>query len=288
MKTIDQVYSPETLRRLQLVEYDILKKFDAMCKKHGLEYFAIYGTLLGAVRHKGIIPWDDDIDIGMPRKDYDKLIELVPREFGDGYTFLDATTDPRYPFITGRIMKNGTEFRMLSAKNLPMELGIFLDIFVVENLPDGEKEQKRYLRNGWVTEKLCCLRNMPFPNIPYTGLKRIVVHTACGVASVCLRLIPAKVLHRIRLKMATKHKNERTGFLCMGTGIDWSRGVFTRDEIYPLAEMPYEDMMIPVPRDWNAMLTRMYGPNYMTPLPEGKRSSIIPYKLSFGDGDVNE
>lgn len=287
-KSIDQVYSPETLRRLQLVEYDILKKFDVMCKKHNLEYFAVYGTLLGAVRHKGIIPWDDDIDIAMPRKDYEKLRELVPREFGDGYTFLDATTNPRYPFITGRIMQNGTEFRMLSAKNLPMELGIFLDIFVVENIPDGANAQKRYIRKAWVAEKLCCLRNMPFPNIPYTGLKRTAVYTLCGVASVCLHVIPAKTLHKIRLKMTTKYKNEDTEYVFFGSGVDMSGGVVKRDKLYPLMEMPYEDMMIPVPCAWDEVLTQMYGTNYMTPLPEGKRSCIIPYKLSFGDGDVNE
>lgn len=285
--TIDQVYSPETLRKLQLVEYDILKKFDAMCKKHGLEYYAIYGTLLGAVRHQGIIPWDDDIDIGMPRRDYEKLAKLVPEEFGEGYTFLDATTDPRYPFVTGRIMKKGTEFRMLSAKNLPMELGIFLDIFVVENLPNEERERKALLRKAWIAEKLCILRTMPFPNLPYRGLKRILAYSLCGVASACLKVIPARVLHRIRLSMVTKYKEQKTGYIGILTGLDMEKAVFAREEIYPLGEMLYEDMMIPTPCDAHSVLVKAYGESYMTPLPEGKRSSIIPYKLSFGDEEID-
>lgn len=81
MKSIDQVYSPETLRRRQLVEYDILKKFDAMCKKHNLEYYAIEGTLLGAVRHKGIIPWDDDIGIAFSRN----FNKVLTKAYGPDY-----------------------------------------------------------------------------------------------------------------------------------------------------------------------------------------------------------
>ena len=112
--TIDQVYSPEVLRRLQLVELEILKKFDAMCKKYDLEYFAVYGTVLGAIRHDGIIPWDDDIDIAMPRKDYERLAEIVPIEMGEDYTLLNGQIDAHYPFVTSRIMKKGTEFRNIS------------------------------------------------------------------------------------------------------------------------------------------------------------------------------
>lgn len=286
-QTIDQAYSPETLRRLQLVEYDILKKFDAMCKKHHLEYYAMYGTLLGAVRHKGIIPWDDDIDIAMPRKDYDKLLELVPREFGDGYSFLDANVDPRYPFVTGRIMKKGTEFRMLSMKNSPCELGIFLDIFVMENLPDNEKERKRLIRKAWIMEKLCILRNTPFPNVPYRGLKRVLVYGVCGAASICLKVIPARVLHQIRQRLVEEYKDQKTEYIGILNGINMEKEIFRREMIYPLGKLPYEDMEIPVPHDVHGMLSQEFGPDYMTPLPEGKRSSIIPYKLSFGDEDDN-
>lgn len=286
-KTIDQVYSPETLRRLQLVEYDILKKFDAMCRKYDLEYYSVFGTLLGAVRHKGIIPWDDDIDIAMPRKDYNRLMELVPKEFGEGYSFLDASVDPRYPFVTGRIMKKGTEFRMLSMKNLPMELGMFLDIFPVDNLPDDEKARKRFVNVCWVLEKLCILRNTPFPNVPYRGLKRVVVYTICGAASVCLKIIPARMLHEIRLKYTCRHIDRKTEYMGIMNSIRIiPDNVYRKSDVYPLCQLPYEDMEIPSPKNWHGVLVQTFGQDYMTPLPEGKRSSIIPYKLSFGDEDA--
>jgi len=282
-KGIDQVYSPETLRRLQLVELDILKKFDAMCQKHGLEYFAVFGTLLGAVRHQGIIPWDDDIDIAVPRSSYEKIKELVPLEFGDGYAFLDGSVDPHYPFVTGRIMKKGTEFRMLSMKDVPCELGIFLDLFCFDELPEEKWKRRRVMAECWIVEKMIVLRNTPFPNLPYRGVKRLIVRTVCAAASLCLKPFPRAALHRWRKKAATRYMGQNTAYISSLHGIKPSVSTYRKDQVYPLQKLPYEDMMIPAPKDPHSQLVMNFGENYMTPLPEGKRSFIIPYKLSFGD-----
>lgn len=285
-KGIDQVYSPETLRRLQLVELDILKKFDAMCRKHGLEYFAVYGTLLGAVRHKGVIPWDDDIDIAVPRSSYEKIRELVPQEFGDGYSFLDGSVDPHYPFITGRIMKKGTEFRMLSMKDVPCDLGIFLDLFCFDELPQETWKRRRTIIECWILEKMIVLRNTPFPNLPYTGVKRLIVRAACAAASLCVKPFPRAALHRWRKKAAMRYAGQNAPYI---SDLSWIKPcVYHKDQVYPLQELPFEDMMIPSPCDPHNLLVMSFGENYMTPLPEGKRSWIIPYKLSFGDENEAE
>ena len=78
-------YDSQVLRRLQLTQLEVYKAFAAFCEKHGLTQFAIYGTTLGAVRHQGFIPWDDDMDIGMPREDYEKFIALAHEDFIEGY-----------------------------------------------------------------------------------------------------------------------------------------------------------------------------------------------------------
>lgn len=285
-QTIDQFYSPETLRRLQLTELGILKKFDAMCEKHGLTYFGLYGTVLGAIRHKGIIPWDDDIDVAMPRKDYDRLAELVPQEFGEGYALLNAQIDPRYPFATSRIMLKGTEFRMLSMKNSPCELGIFLDIFPLEDLPDDEKKRKKMIRKCYVLEKLCIVRNTPFPNSPYRGVKRVVVYGCCAVASIVLKVFPPKTLHNWMRRSLTKYQGEDTGYCGVPLGMHPDRSVYSRDRVFPLQRVPFEDTLIPIPNDAHGIMRQVYGDTYMTPPPEGKRSNVIPYKLSFGDEEA--
>lgn len=281
-QTIDEFYDAETLRKLQLVELDILKKFDAMCEKHGLEYFAVYGTVLGAIRHGGIIPWDDDIDIAMPRKDYERLAELVPLEFGDGYSLLNGQNEPRYPFCTSRIMKKGTEFRMMSMKNCPFELGIFLDVFCFDNLPDDKRARRAQLRKCWALEKMCVLRNTPFPNVPYGGVKRAVVYAMCAVGSVLMKVFPRATLHRWMQGAARAYEHEETGYIGWPFGLDPSQSIYPRDMVYPLARAPFEDMQVVMPAKPHDMMRLCYGESYMTPPPEGKRSFIVPYKLDFG------
>ena len=285
-QTIEQFYSPETLRRLQLTELGILKKFDAMCEKHGLTYIAAYGTALGAIRHKGIIPWDDDIDVCMPRKDYERLAELVPQEFGENYTLLNAQIDPNYPFGTSRIMLKGTEFRMLSMKNCPCELGIFLDIFCLDDLPEDEKKRKRMIRKCFVLEKMCILRITPFPNSPYRGIKRVIVYGCCAVASLLLKPFPKKALHKWLRDSMSKYRDCGSGYYGILLGMTPSKDVYPRDMLFPIQRVPFEDTLIPIPNDAHGMMRQVYGDTYMTPPPEGKRSNIIPYKLSFGDEEA--
>lgn len=88
-------YQKETLRELQLLELEILLAIDAVCKEYAIAYFLDSGTALGAKRHDGFIPWDDDIDIGMPREDYDKFLQIAPAALGDGFTVANPQDDSR-------------------------------------------------------------------------------------------------------------------------------------------------------------------------------------------------
>ena len=132
-------YDKETLDKLHKVELSILDDFVKVCEKNDLTYFLIGGSLLGAVRHKGFIPWDDDIDIGMPRKDYDKFIEIGQKELGDKYYVdcFERNKDFYLPFV--KIKLNGTVFDEEVAKCYPHHKGIFIDIFAFENVKNTKK-----------------------------------------------------------------------------------------------------------------------------------------------------
>ena len=100
-------YEQDELRRLQLVELDILRDIDKVCREHGIRYFLDSGTLLGAVRHGGFIPWDDDVDLGMPRHDYERFLEIAPRALGDAYVVLiDAMSRPACSQKCGSAVQN--------------------------------------------------------------------------------------------------------------------------------------------------------------------------------------
>lgn len=147
------------LQRLWAVELDLLDRFIEVCKKHSLKFYAAGGTLLGAVRHKSFIPWDDDIDLIMPREDYDKLLFVADKEFSEPYFFQTAFTDKEY-FRSHAQIRNSNTTAMIKSEALkvPFNQGVFIDVFPVDAIPDNpilaEKQRKklhsinRLLNNG--------------------------------------------------------------------------------------------------------------------------------------------
>ena len=136
-------YDEETLHHLQRVERMIFKDFIDTCEQHSLRYFGIAGTGIGALRHKGFIPWDDDIDVALPAEDFHKLLEIYDREWADKYTIINTERDSNYPFPTTRIMLKETQFCEEALATLPLDLGIFLDVYCFDNVSDDEKAYKK-------------------------------------------------------------------------------------------------------------------------------------------------
>ena len=139
-------YEPEVLERLHGVLLEILGDFIRVCEKYGLTYFAAYGTAIGAVRHQGFIPWDDDIDVGMPRKDYDRFFEVFQQELGEKYALLTPEIDNRYACTVTHIQKKGTKFISEMSQDLKCEQCIFMDIFPFDYVANDEKSQRKQAR----------------------------------------------------------------------------------------------------------------------------------------------
>ena len=104
-------YDQATLQRLQKLELDILKDFIYVCDKYELTWFSFAGTAIGALRHGGFIPWDDDIDVCLPREDFEKFLVAAQKEFPDKYVMMNAEIDENYPLTTTRWMLKGTKFK---------------------------------------------------------------------------------------------------------------------------------------------------------------------------------
>ena len=125
----------DKLRILQLCELEILNVFVRICEKCNLKYFLIGGTLLGAVRHKGFIPRDDDIDVIMPRRDYNRFAEIAPKMLGKKYFYQSPQTDLHYRMTYAKIRMNGTEIFEDRFKNPKFNSGVFIDIFPLDKCP---------------------------------------------------------------------------------------------------------------------------------------------------------
>lgn len=125
------------LEEVQKISFEIFTKFDEICRKHNLKYFMMYGTLLGAVRHKGFIPWDDDIDVWMFREDYNKLCEILENENINNMEILNEKNTKYFaPMI--KIARKGT-LAIRENFYLIKKLGVFIDIFPIDKVPDNKK-----------------------------------------------------------------------------------------------------------------------------------------------------
>ena len=127
----------QELRSLQKVLLEMLIELDRICKLGGIKYCLFAGTLLGAVRHGGFIPWDDDLDVAMLREDYNMFRHVCKTELDESrFFFQDDTTDPHYRWGYGRIRRKGTEFVRLGQEHMKMRTGVFLDIFPMDGVPE--------------------------------------------------------------------------------------------------------------------------------------------------------
>ena len=137
------VYSQEQLQKMQEVEIDLFKAFIEVCQKLQLKYYLLGGTLLGAVRHKGFIPWDDDIDVGMPRKDYEIFIQKAQDLLPEHYFVQTLYSEPTIPYNFCKIRNSNTTFVEYSIKKLNINHGVYIDVFPLDGYPNDKKEQKK-------------------------------------------------------------------------------------------------------------------------------------------------
>lgn len=140
-------------KKIWAVELDLLTEFDRVCKKNKLTYMLAFGTLLGAIRHKGFIPWDDDIDVVMMREDYDKLLKIGPIEFQNPYFFQNPITENSRYFRTHCQLRNSITTGMIQGdEDREINRGIFLDIFVLDKIPS--KQVSKHYQHAY---SLCIL-----------------------------------------------------------------------------------------------------------------------------------
>lgn len=131
----------DKLRRLQMTQLDILKMFDQFCQNNNLHYSLYAGTLLGAVRHKGFIPWDDDLDVCMPRQEYDRFITLWQNEPKEGYVLQNKENTPNFTQSFTKLRKDHTTFLQNKNEIGAYHTGIFIDIFPIDRFPSRKIEQ---------------------------------------------------------------------------------------------------------------------------------------------------
>ncbi|CQR58605.1 LicD family protein [Paenibacillus riograndensis] len=147
--------SPEDLRAVQLIQVEMLAEVDRICRLHHINYAMIGGTMLGAIRHKGYIPWDDDADIGLLREEYEKFRKVCETDLDhERFYFQDMRATPGYRWGYGKIRRKNTYFLREGQAHLPYDSGIFIDIFPFDSVPDGKLAEKMHNLHCTIIRKI--------------------------------------------------------------------------------------------------------------------------------------
>ena len=278
-------YEPDMLERLHKVQLEILGDFIQVCEKYKLAYFAIYGTALGAVRHQGFIPWDDDIDVGMLRVDYDRFLEIFQQELSEKYALLTPEIDDRYACTVTHIQKKGTKFISEMSQDLKCEQCIFIDVFPFDYVAEDAKGQIKQERRTNFWGKLLFLAGTAYPIIPLKGLAGTLAGAACKLIHGFLKLfrISPKTLYRKYLRAVTAYNSgEKKEYVTSFENEGSLKNKILEKEIYPLQKAKFENLEINLPANNDEFLKKVYG-DYMQLPPEDQRVNHRPLIIDFGD-----
>lgn len=275
-------YEQEELIRLQKMELEILSDFMQVCDENKLEYFGIAGTGIGALRHRGFIPWDDDIDVALPRKDFDRMLSLIKERYGDKYTVLNAKEESRFPMMTTRLCRNGTVFIEEALKGAECPCGIFLDLYVLDNVADNRIACELQSWSAWFWSKLLVLRCMPKPFLFQTGWKAELIWRICAAVHGTMKLLNISPQwlrnHCENVCRRYEHKKTKRMAFLPDTSPYWN--VINKEKLYPLRKLDFETVKLNFPNNIEEILTDMYG-DYMQLPPVEKRKTHYPYRMEF-------
>jgi len=265
------------LKKLQSVQVEILDEIDKICRENNLNYFLIGGTLLGAVRHKGFIPWDDDLDIGMLRDDYEKFKELCldKKQLNKKYFLHCFETDNDYWLSFMKVRKNNTTFGEKNIKILDTHKGIFVDIFPFDNV----KHKKSFL------QKVRAFLIITIVDAIYCKHKlRKVKACRRNLVVRILMLFSSKKLHTFQKKLLTINCNKNTNYIVSFVGGGSPiKGILEKNKVFPTVNLKFENREYPCPKDYDYYLKRVYG-DYMKLPPEDQRITHEPDVISFTEG----
>ncbi len=276
-------YVEKLMKKVWAAQLEVLHDVDMLCKKHNIQYFADYGTLLGAVRHKGFIPWDDDMDISMKREDYTKFCEIAQKELAGTYEIINIHTDPTWNQLLGRII-NGREIsfddeRLEKFHNCPFVVG--LDIFPLDYLAPNKEEDE--LQCNIIRILQVTMNELEKDNLK----EEEIISTIQAIENMCSVKFDSNrpyiiQIRELKERICMLYTNEESEYVAsMGEHACKTPPelyVYPKEYYSSAIEVPFEYTTIPIPVGYEKILIQKYGENYMVPQIGGSNHDYPFYK----------
>ena len=250
----------EKVEKIHAIVFKILCDIDDFCKENNIRYFLAGGTCLGAVRHQGFIPWDDDADLILPREDYERFFQLFPEKFKEKYGAAILSIDPNWKREHGKVWDKRTVIKVNNTEQ--DSIGVFVDFFAIDGLPDSKLKRKIFFKKmkGYSALKYACMKKYYLETERFILLKKIV--------GFLVKPIGARHFAEKMDRAARKYPFEGSRLVAASTAINYGeRETIEREHVSNAAYLPFEGRLFPVPIGYDTYLKNEYG-DYMK-IPEG-------------------
>lgn len=274
---------PDLLGRIQRATTYVLAELDRVCEELGIPYTVYGGTAIGAVRHQGFIPWDDDADVCMERPDYERFLAEAPARLGQDFSLVSPRTSADYPTTFAVLGLAGTEFVSQAAKNRTYRMPIGVDVFPLDTMPLDKAAFRRQSRRTWIWGRLLFLRGTPSPEISLPAPARQLAVAVMHATHWTLRVlgVTPRALQRRWERAARQFEGTDSPWLADFSTRDPKQWSMRRNELLPAVEVPFETITVRLSKSYDTVLRRGYG-EYMELPPRGERRNHQPFHVDFG------
>ena len=262
---------PLTTDRIKEIQLSILNQVIDFCEQNDIKYYLTGGTLIGAVRHKGFIPWDDDIDLNMPRRDYNRFFSTFNSFRNDSLIAISVDTDKDYYLANGKVYDSNTI--LIEDLNQRKEIGVNIDIFPLDDLPGADLERSVFLKEMYLLRTLLSLKQIRISKTR-AALKNIVL--ACS--QFILKPVNCYWLLKVINEKSQKYndKDDCTYIAAVATLIWGNKEIFKKELFTSTVKLEFEGRLMDCPSGYDSVLGQVYG-DYMQLPPIEKQISHHSY-----------
>ncbi len=255
----------------------ILKDFIEICEENDLTYYMYAGSLLGAIRHNGFIPWDDDLDVIMFRDDFEKFKKIFNSP-NDKYRLLANETEKDYFHLFSKLMLNNTKFEEKWVNQVDFNIGINIDIFVLDDLSDNKLKRNFQLKKSFLYNKLLIMSKIKVDDLPF--ITKLITHAGYHILN--LFKIKPSTINKKCLSFLKKYKNPNAEYVFdISANADEYPQIFRKNDFKSIKKIRFEDIEVNVPDNYDYILKSLYG-DYMQLPPKEDRYNHITETLDFG------